>query len=114
MWGRVKTFPQLANNWTQDTALPLAHGETESLTFQHWSSIPTLLLGSLSPCFFLGLSSVMETLWLIHTHKASKQKGPKPEFGHMGTPSSTEAWEISSLGGARVWGDFCSKRFNEC
>lgn len=99
MWGRVKTSPQPANKWAQDAALPLAHGEAESRTSQRWSFIPALLVGGISPCFFLGLSSVMETLWLIHTHKASKQKGPKPEFGHMATPSSREAWEISSLGG---------------
>lgn len=91
MWGHVKTFVQPANNWAQDTALPLAHGETENLTFQRWSFLLTLLVGSLSPCFFL--------VWLIYTHKASKRKCPKPEFGHMATPSSREAWEISSLGG---------------
>lgn len=99
MRGRVKTFPQPASNWAQDTALPLAHGETENLTFQRWSFILTLLVGSLSPRFFLVFSSVIETLWLIHTPKASKRKCPKPEFGHMATPSSREALEISSLGG---------------
>ena len=67
MWGHVKTSPQPANKWAQDAALQLAHGEAESCTFQRWPFIPALLVGGLSPCFFLGLSSVMETLAYSHS-----------------------------------------------